>query len=316
MNLHYSITAYQVDLKKREKGINGQKLEDLTDYSYLLYKPFTVVEKFIANVKNTDYSNSNLYFLITQRVNNTFNGYDEVLLQLRYGSANGVDFSVFRGNVESQYDKDAKIVKEYVLFFYYKDEKLYCIAFRNGTNSCKTVIEKEFKKMLENTNMMISLNPISNEEYIQNKFGNAGINSIQYETIYKIDDGDDANPNKKGKIRYSTVNIDMTNEKNKAKFIVKKFIDFLKGNAKETVINKASIIEENNKDVEIDKDSFKIEIELNGTKRVVSFDSLTSLLYDVDITNELKVNHDGEIDMPSLINIVEEYMEGIFKNEL
>lgn len=59
-----------------------------------------------------------------------------------------------------------------------------------------------------------------------------------------------------------------------------------------------------------------MEIQLNGVKRIVSFEAFNSMLYDIDISDDIKLLKNGEIDISSLNNVVENYMEGIIENDI
>ena len=316
MDYRYSITAYNVELKKREKGINGKSLSELQDYSSIIDNPKELIKQVFDNIQSTNYLSSNILFKHVKIDKSTFKGFEKFFIKFEYGSKIGTAFSVHHNETESKFSKEDKLIKPYIVYFFVNKSKIYFVAFRNGFNSCKTALEKQFKQALSNTNVIVNFNPITNEEYIQEKIGDANINNVQFETIYKIDDGDTSAERKKERERYSTVCIDMTNNKNKNKFRIGKFIEFITGKAKENVINKAKETIENENDIEIDENSFKMEIQLNGVKRIVSFEAFNSLLYDIDISDDLKLLKNGEIDISSLNNIVENYMEGIIENDI
>ena len=316
MDYCYSITAYNVELKKREKGINGKSLSELLDYSSIIDNPKELIKQVFDNIKSTNYLSSNILFKHVKIDKSAFKEFEKFFIKLEYGSKTEIDFSVHHNETESKFSKGDKIIKPYIVYFFVNKSKIYFVAFRNGFNSCKTALEKQFKQALSNTNVIVNFNPIVNEEYIQERLGEANINNVQFETIYKIDDGDTSTERKKERERYSTVCIDMTNNKNKIKFRIGKFIEFITGKAKENVISKAKETIENENDIEIDENSFKMEIQLNGVKRIVSFEAFNSMLYDIDISDDIKLLKNGEIDISSLNNVVENYMEGIIENDI
>ena len=251
----YSIIAYSIKLNMREKGINGTKLEDLRDLKKYQGELEQLVNDFIDYVKGNDYSYKDNYFKIVSEKNSKFCGYDEKYIELRFGAKNGSNFSVFNNNNETKYDGDAKIVRDYVIIFMTKHDKLYMVAFRNSGFSCKTVIEKEIKEFLIKSNLLIEFSLVSNEKYIEEHLGNSNVNSIQFDTIYKVDDGDGSTGDKIDKQKYASISINLQSPKNKFKQLISKFIDLLKGTTKEEILNMAKK-EYKGEDYVVDDESF------------------------------------------------------------
>lgn len=307
MNNHYSITAYEIELKLREKGINGFKLQELNDNSLYVKNKKQFLKDFIQLLKKTDYLEKDNYLNIVNEMKIQEYYY---FFELEYGRINGNVFSVHSGKNVQNYDKNSKIIRKYYNYFFASNDRLFLIAFRYQTNSCKSAIEKEMHQMLQGSNVMVELVPKSNREYVNKMLEGADITNIQYDTIYRENHGDNSRGSQIKKYKYSTINIDVYNNKFWSKF--HKFEDLLRGSVK------TELVDELRTDIKIEKfdvddESIKIELSFNGTKRIISLADLDKMLYSVDITAVLQLQRNGEPNLNSLNTIVKEYLEGILK---
>jgi len=309
----YSITAYEVKLSLREKGINGIKLEDLEDRKSYLGEPISIYSIFKRD--NRLYHTKNVFFEIIDIESSYFCNFLEDKLKVKYGYQAGIDFSVEDGIDSHMFSKNSKIIKPFNIYFYIKNSKMYFVAFRNGQYSCKTAVEKRFKDSLDGTNVLVSFIPVGNEQFIKDHFSNCQVSSIQYDTFYKIDDGDLVNEPKVEKETCSNISINMTSPKNQKKYNLRKFGDILFGKTKEEIITKASSQADLDENVSIDSDSFKVEISINKSKRIINFNKLESLLFDIDITNLIKLDEEKNPIEESVLEIVRNYMDGILNND-
>jgi len=311
----YSITAYRIIFSERKKGSKGIPLAELDDYSSFLKDPINIYNLFASNNINNNSEVENRFFIIKNTYEETKNFIKIISLNIDYGSESGIKFSVLNSSGSSNFSKESKIIKPYRVYFYLFKEKMYFIAFRNGKYSCKTAVMKEFERVLKSSNIKVEFDPTSNERYIERHFGNADISSIQFETLFLNDSGDLSNNSDKKTEVNSCVTINMTSPKNKKNYKIGSFKDFLLGTTRDTIISRVKKTCINSEEIGIDEDSLKVEIVLNKRKRIISFDALTSLLYDIDITDKILKDKNDEIVFSSVDNIVYEYMKDIIEND-
>lgn len=312
---YYAITAYKIAVKNREKGTGGIQLSSLTDYKYYHDKKRLITD-FIKSIKTRSNDSRRFIELTTQReIKQNYNGFEVICIGLRYGGTNGSAFSVFHNNIESKFSSNDKIVRDYSVFFFISKDKAYMVALRVGVCSCKTAIEREFNNLVDKGNVYISILPITNNEYIKEIYKDCSFSSISYETTYKEDDGDLARGVTRKKETFSSVSISLSNEKAKKSLgLVGKFFDLFTGTVRTDVINQVKKIVNDNV-YELDEESLRLEIEVNGTKRSVSLCNLNSLMYDVDISNKIQFDDSNNLDWDSLDDIVCDYMSGIIEND-
>ena len=314
---YYSITAYKVIVKNREKGTGGIQLDNLPDNKHYHDKK-RLISDFVLKIRNRQNDSNRFIELTSQRnVLCQLNGFDVMCIGLRYGGKNGTFFSVFHDNGESKFTPKDKIVRDYIVYFFVSDVKAYMIALRVGVSSCKTAVEKELSNLVEKSNVYILLMPISNNEYIKDMYKDCSFSSISYETIFKEDYGDQSRGDIHKKETFSSVNICLSNEKTKRSLgLSRRFIDLFTATVRTEVLSQVKkIANDEQKLYELDEESLRLEIEVNGTKRSVSLSNMNSLMYDVDITNRIQFDESSNVKPDSLDEIVCEYMKGIIDND-
>ena len=309
----FSITAYEVVLSKRTKGINGLSLDELRDKEYLINDPQKLYHDFIKLKGKNDLSEKERYFVARQTNDKVLSFAERKDIDIKYGCKTGIDFSVLCENESISFSKDAKIIKPYKVYFYLTGNKIYMVALKYGQYSCKTAVEIELKKMFYNTNIIVSVNPLCNTEYVKRYYGDYKVTSIMYETLYKVDDGDLTKDPKKTKDVCNKISINMTAHKNMLKYGINKFVDFLTQTTRDSIIAKASVnIDE---DVELDTDSLKVEICINKYKKVIPFKQLESLLYEFDITNLIEYDSEHNPILSTVEDVINSYMKEIVDND-
>lgn len=302
---NYSITAYCIVLKERERGKNGARINELDDHKDYIQNKKNFLNDFITWLNNRNYQSSNNYFKIkTSTV--TDGDINGQLIDVLYGK-NGREFmTIDKDFNENVYDEQTKYICKYKLYFFILNKNLIMVSFRQGKYGCKSALCNEIVKFLDNTNVILQTKVISNEKYISEIINNADFQKISYSLYYNYDDGE------KSKVKkdiFSNVSFELKSPSNKKKLNF--IIDFLKGVTKENLITVLSNDNNIANNSMIDDSSLKLIIKIAGIKRVVNLADFESMMYDVDITSKLEFNKNGHPTQESINEVVLDYVKGV-----
>ena len=316
---NYSITAYHIQIKERQKFYHNHKKSDAIDKSHYLKSPYNFMCDFIAHITANKINNRSSYFYVSDVKDIMLPNLIGKELFVRFGKA-GQDFlTVEPEGKERQFGKDTKIVKYYRIFFFKRtdDNNCFMVIFRNGVNSCKTIVYDEMRDFLSETNILVNLPYVSNNEYINNLCRNMTLVSLNYATKISVSSPDNADNNSTIWKKYSDVTIDLSIEKTKSKFQTL-LENLLFGNDKQNKKQICDILSYNvnggNKDdgdmYIVDEESLSVLINMDGVKRTIKLRDFLSF-YDVDITSKLDEDQNGNPTNESIMKEIIEYVSGI-----
>ena len=312
-NSKYSITAYLIRTKSRQKFYDNHNKESAVDKSEYIEDVKTFVRDFLKHLDNCKNDNEYEYLHIYSRKDIPGLDFYGVELFVNYGRS-GEDFKTIESDgKEHSFGKETKIVKYYRIFFFIKnDGNCFMVIFRNGVNSCKTAIYNEMKRYLEDTNVILMLPYVSNNVYLEALYDDMQFISLNYATNVKCLSSDNADDNYSLTKKYSFTSIDLSIGNR-----VQGFLDVLAGlfkghhhENKKLLCDLLQLQLNGSDDYIVDEDSVSVLAQINGVKRTIPIKDVLSF-YDVDITTKLELDSEGIPTEQSIIDEVVEYVSGI-----
>ena len=312
-NSKYSITAYLIKTKQREKFYDTHSKESVIEKNDYISDVKTFVHDFLAHLKSCKRDNEYEYLYIYDKKEIPGLDFYGIELFVNYGRS-GEDFkAVEMDGKEYLFGRETKIVKYYRIFFFVKkDGACFMVIFRNGINSCKTAIYNEMRKFLENTNVIVSLPYVSNNLYLDELYKDMQFISLNYVTNIRCLSTDNADDNHSLIKKYSSTSIDLSIGTR-----VQRFVNLLKSLFKEqhseTKKLLCELLELEIKDkgiYAIDEDSISVLAFMNGVKRIIPIKDVLSF-YDVDITSKLKYDSNELPTEDSIVDEIVNYVGGI-----
>ncbi|MEF3692209.1 MAG: hypothetical protein V3574_04125 [Candidatus Moraniibacteriota bacterium] len=302
----YSITCYDIIVSERKKSPRGKKAEDLTDLTrFLNYEVF--LDNFFGYVSKTNYDTEKRHFKVESKTK-----LDDVLslktekIQLDFGLS-GTRFKAKTVTEELDFDEKSKLIRIYTLYFFVKEKRLLMVMLRKGKSSCKTAVINEMSNFIKNSNLVISTNRIANEKFVEESIDKSIIESISFSSIFEIDRGDMSEEVEyKEKISRTSTIGDLETKKKGSLF---SFLSKLIGIREELV----STIEHNfiAEGEEVEENSIKLLLSINGVKRTVPLADVMNMLFDIDITDRLSYDIEGNPSETSIDSVVRDYVSGI-----
>lgn len=312
-NSRYSITAYLLKTKQREKFYDGKNKESSINKIEYISEVKTFVHDFLSYLNSCKKENEFEYLYIYNKKEIPGLDFYGVELFVNYGRS-GEDFKTIESDgKESSFGRETKLVKYYRIFFFVKTDGLcYMVIFRNGINSCKTAIYKEMRKFLEDTNVIVYLPYVSNNAYLESLYEDMQFVTLNYSTNIKCLHPDNVDGTYSVVKKYSSTSIDLSIGTRVERFINALKIIF-KGNHSENKKMLCDLLELDLKDkdmYEIDECSLSVLTQINGVKRTIPIKDVLSF-YDVDITSKLEFDSNGLPTEDSIVSEVVEYVSGI-----
>ena len=311
-NQHFSITAYHIVLKQRQKFYGDNDKETATDKTNYLANTGIFVKEFVDSIRSIKSNEEFSYLYVSNIIDLSGPEMAGQELVVNYGKS-GQDFKTIEyDGTEKDYDKRTKIVKFYRVFFFNRgDGNCFMVVFRNGSNSCKTAVFNKMKEFLANTNVIVDLPYVSNNEYIEQLCEKMDFVNLTYTTLYKTYPNDNADDPKTLTKKYSVTTIDLSFETPRNKFLA-----LLRGlfvgkdsNKKKELTSKLEV-EVNKDDYVLDTESLSVLVNINGVKRTVPIQTIMSF-YDVDISSKLDFDQNGNPTEQSIAREVIDYTKGI-----
>ena len=124
----YSITAYKIDIKEREKAPKGFKMDELKNCSKYITDKDAFINDFISYLNSLNYKEKNNYFKLTpSRIGNGM--IDGVFIEVLYGR-NGREFlTIDQYNNEEKHDEKTKYICYYKIYFFEANNNLFMVTF-------------------------------------------------------------------------------------------------------------------------------------------------------------------------------------------
>ena len=305
----YSITAYLIELRERQKFYGDHTKDNVVDKTEYINNPTQFVHEFLAHLEKDKSVSDNSYLCIYDSKIMPDKDIAGVELFVNYGKS-GQDFlTVKKSGEEQKFDRDTKIVKYYKVFLVIKDDNAFLVIFREGVNSCKTAFFDEMRVFLDNTNVIVSLPYVSNNEYLNKLYDNMTLVNLNYETMYKELSNDNADDSTYISKRYSLTSIDLTLGSSLTKF-GQMISNWFKGLASRDLISEVLRTNVDNGVYSLNEESMSVVVMIGGVKRTVPLNKIASF-YDVDITSRLEYDSKNIPTNESIVGEVIEYIKGI-----
>ena len=314
MDNKYSITAYLITTKERLKYFGDESRDTCVKKQEYLDDPSKFTFDFVNSIKNHAVNEIDRYMSVTNEIPINLPAIAGKELVVNFGK-NGQEFLTVKSDgVKNEYDRKTKIVKFYRNFFLKRaDGKVFMVIFRDGVNSCKTALYQEMKKFTHNTNVIVDLTYVSNEEYISSLYENVKYINLNYDIVYKEIPSDNADEPFKKKRKYSSCAIDLSLRQTKTKF--RSFLDnlFRGSGGRQNRITLATTLSADLSDTnryDVDSDSLSVLVELNGVRRTINIEDVARF-YDVDITSKLDYDDENNPTIESIRREVIDFVSGI-----
>ena len=114
--------------------------------------------------------------------------------------------------------------------------------------------------------------------------------------------------------------IEMEVDKNRHNFLnfFKSFFsnarEFLNGETKKELVSMLDCEFNNDEDTTIDEESLQFIVSIKGVRRTINLNDFESLMYDIDITDELIYDKKGKPTEASIDSLVKDYIEGVVES--
>ena len=303
-NKIYTITAYKILLKKREKAPKGRSMEELEEKDEYLYDKKLFLNDFYSYIMQKNYEKEKYYFNVEKSmVADDF--VEGELLHIKYGRSGREFITIDRNNYVTKFDEETKYVCNYLMYFFIFNNEILMVSFKYSNYGCKTALSNEIRKFLENTNVLLETKTTANEKYINEALEKSDFSTISFDKIININDGE-KNKIKKEVISHTRLELKASSNR----YLISRIIGFLKGEAREVLVTELS----SNSGVDIsyiDENSIKTTIDFLGIKRVVNLSDLENMMYDIDVTDKIEKDDNGFAIQESINEVVFDYVKGI-----
>lgn len=310
----FSITAYSVSLKERQKAPKGKTKDDLSDNSKYLGDIHLFLKEFFekhASIVETDEK----VFKMNAVSQEDIGGMKETVFDINYGR-NGYPFSVRQNKEDIKYNAEDKIVHYYkVLFYESEDGKAYMIVFRTGHYSCKGAVLDSMYTFLNDSNVLPLIDPIPIPDSLLELGSIESLTSLECDYVEYIETTDNSeSPRKKSlKKKCASVCINLEEEKKRKDFfkeLIQKITDCFTQTTRKKICERIKL-SMNTEEYEPDPDSLKMTVLVKGKKRVIPLADVESLLFSYDVTDKIITDKKGFADLDSIKDVSRNYIKEI-----
>ena len=300
----YSITAYRLIFKEREKSPKGKTLEDLTRREDYLINKRLMLDDFYSYINSKNYYNKK-YFLGIDVEKLVINNICADKVKVRYGRCGREFTTIDEYSNQLNFDEKTKYVCNYIIYFFIINNEIIMVSFKYSNYGCKTAIANELQEFLSSTNIIFETKPTANEKFINEMLEKADFETVSFDKIVEIDDGE-GKKRKKEVCSSTMLKLKSISNQN----VLSKLVALLRGETKENLISELEYNTRINKSF-IDYSSIKTTLNVDGIKRVVYLEDIENIMYDIDVTNKLLFDENGYAIQDSVNDVVFEYVEGI-----